>query len=156
MKINLINQLRTCHRIELKITRKLIESNFEFFLKLIKTLKTFYYRVSHRNHNRKLCNEKQWYEHCKTLQRLSTPKTEKVDTLCVWPRGKKVALSKLCPRINYLSQPKNPIKKRAYLRDPDEIVLPGKIKDWQEHCLWLHKNAQPKKYQNLDYVQVAY
>lgn len=102
--------------------------------------------VSHRKRKKrgKLCTERQWIHHCKALQRLSASKPP--GALFSPPRGKKVPLRKLCPRINCLSQPRNPIKKREYVKDPHEFQLPGKIRDWNAHCQWLVKNAEPKEY----------
>lgn len=96
----------------------------------------------YRKRKKKLSTEKQWIDHCKTLQRLSTPK--QIGSLCFPSRGKKVPLHKLRLRINYLSQPRKPIKKRQYVKNPDDFKLPGAIKDWNAHSKWLLKIAQPR------------
>lgn len=92
-----------------------------------------------------LRNEVDWYRHLAKLERLSKP-VEPCCLMCPPNRGAKVPLKKLCPRIKALAQPRNPCKKREYVKDPDEVSLPGAVKDWPNHCRWLERIAQPKMY----------
>lgn len=116
-------------------------------------IKIYFKRRKKQDTKPKLCTEKQWIKHLKELERLSEPKPT-FCSLCPPSRGRKVPLRKLCTRINCLSQPRKPLKKREYVKDPNEFSLPGKIKDWKAHCQWLERNSLPKEISNPDCYQV--
>lgn len=105
--------------------------------------------------NKKLCkpkkkvlnNEVDWYLHLAKLERLAKPHEPCCPT-CPPCRGAKVPLKKLCSRIKVLATPRDPRKKRQYVKDQNEVKPPVSIKNWPKHCRWLQENAQPKMYFN--------